>query len=190
MGNSCRTPALMKLWGYLAKTSCVICMGDHCTLHHILANCQVALKQRRYNWRHDSVLLELKSFLGEHLVHHAKRKKISKNIKFVKKGKFSNSRSSVNRSSSILDSAKDWELLVDLDDNRSLFPPEVYATAQRPDIIIFSRSCHQIILAELTNGAEEGFVNAKLRKEGSRKGHPAQQQDDAYFIDKLRLLDA
>ena len=176
--NTCRTPVLMKLWGYLAKASCVLCTGDHCTLHHILANCQVALNQRRYNWRHDSVLLELKSFLGEHLVQHAKRKKISKNIKFVKKGTFSKSRSSVDRSSSILDSAKDWELLVDLDDNRSLFPPEVYATAQRPDIILFSRLSHQIILAELTNGAEEGFVNAKLRKEGRYASLVANINDD------------
>ena len=164
--NTCRTPVLMKLWGYVATASCALCKGDQCTLHHILANCQIALKQRRYNWRHDSTLLELKSFLGELLVQLVKRKKTSNNpIKFVKKGKFSKSRSSVDRSSSILDSAKDWEVLVDLDDNRSLFPPEVYATAERPDIIIFSRASRQIILAELTNGAEEGFENAKLRKE-------------------------
>ena len=37
---------------------------------------------------------------------------------------------------------------------------------------------HQIILAELTNGAEEGFVNAKLRKEGRYASLVANINDD------------
>ena len=88
-------------------------------------------------------------------------KKTTGEIKFVKKAQFSKNKSCVDRSTSLLDNARDWELLVDFDDNHSLFPPEVYATAQRPDILIFSRKKKQIILGELTCGAEEGFANAK-----------------------------
>ena len=93
-------------------------------------------------------------------------KKTTKPIKFVKKGTSQKTRGPVDRSSSVIDKAKDWELLIDFDDNRILFPPEIYSTAQRPDIVILSRSIQCVIIAELTCGAEEGFVNAKLRKKG------------------------
>lgn len=164
--NTCRTPSLLKLWGYHSSAACPLCNEENCTLHHILVNCDTALIQRRYNWRHDSVLVELQSSIGNHLQYHAKKmKKTTGEIKFVKKAQFSKNKSCVDRSTSLLDNARDWELLVDFDDNHSLFPPEVYATAQRPDILIFSRKKKQIILGELTCGAEEGFANARLRKE-------------------------
>jgi len=73
--NTCRTPKLLKCWGYHATAACPICVADNCTLHHILANCDTALNQLRYNWRHDSVLVELQSAIGSHLQHHAKKKK-------------------------------------------------------------------------------------------------------------------
>ena len=57
--NSVRTPDMLHLWGYAATSDCPLCMGKKCTLHHILVNCSVALKQGRYNWRHDSVLLAI-----------------------------------------------------------------------------------------------------------------------------------
>lgn len=166
--NTCRTPALLKLWGYHATASCVLCGEDTCTLHHILANCNYALNQCRYTWRHDSVLLELKAAILSQLEQHAKRRKHNTAlIKFVKQGaKNLKSSGPVDRSISLLDKAKDWELLVDLDANRTLFPPEIYSTTQRPDIVLFSRSSRFVIIAELTNGAEEGFANAKLRKTG------------------------
>jgi hypothetical protein len=47
--NTCRTPTLLKLWGYHATAACPICVADNCALHHILANCDTALNQRRYN---------------------------------------------------------------------------------------------------------------------------------------------
>ncbi len=178
--NTCRTPSLLKLWGYHTKAECPLCKGDNCTLHHILANCKTALNQRRYNWRHDSVLIELRTTIESLCLHHVKKKsKPSNKIEFVKKNHFSkDKRKCIDRSTSLLDGAKDWELLVDLDDNRSLFPPEVYATAERPDILIFSRTEHRIILCELTCGAEEGFVNAVLRKEGRYAPLVAKINDD------------
>jgi hypothetical protein len=177
--NTCRVPSLLKLWGYHTSAHCPLCDADNCTLHHILVNCNTALNQRRYNWRHDSVLFELQSAISSHILNYStNRKKVSKEIKFIKKAQSVNKRGTVDRSSSLLDGASDWELLIDFDEDRSLFPPEVYATAQRPDILILSRSTKLIILGELTCGAEEGFLNARLRKEARYDSLVANINDD------------
>jgi hypothetical protein len=47
---------MLKLWGYKQSAACPLCEASPCTLHHILVNCSYALNQKRYNWRHDSVL--------------------------------------------------------------------------------------------------------------------------------------
>ena len=164
--NTCQTPALLKLWNYWSTDKCALCGKDKCTLHHILANCNVALNQRRYNWRHDSVLGNLKPILEDHLKQQAKfSKKVPNSIKFVKAGsKVPQNKTATTRCPSILSGANDWELLIDFDDNRLLFPPEIYSTAKRPDIVLFSRKRQDVILGELTCGAEEGFENAETRK--------------------------
>ena len=63
--NSVRTPDMLKLWGYTQTSTCVLCGHIQCTLHHILVNCPFALNQRRYTWRHDSVLLDIERALIE-----------------------------------------------------------------------------------------------------------------------------
>ena len=177
--NTCRTPALLKLWKYVSVATCALCGNDPCTLHHILANCKTALNQRRYNWRHDSVLTFLKSILEDFLKLQSKSSKMApRSIKFVKAGSKVPQNKSATTSSSILDGANDWKLLVDLDDNRLLFPPEIYSTAERPDIVLFSRERHAVILGELTCGAEEGFDNAKTRKEARYTNLLANINDD------------
>ena len=62
--NSVRTPDM--LWGYKQSASCPLCDRSPCTIHHILSNCQYALNQRRYNWRHDSVLKNIELALVGH----------------------------------------------------------------------------------------------------------------------------
>jgi len=54
---------------------------------------------------------------------------------------------------------------VDLGRKKLVFPPEVYATAQRPDLVLWSKKLHKVILVELTVPAEEGIEAAQLRKE-------------------------
>jgi hypothetical protein len=66
--NSVRTPDMMKLWGYVASESCVLCGADKCTLHHVLVNCKFALDQGRYTWRHDSVLVNIQSKLRASII--------------------------------------------------------------------------------------------------------------------------
>ena len=179
--NSCKTPSMMKLWGYKKSDKCTLCDETNCTLHHILSNCKVSLQQQRYTWRHDSVLLVLQLSISEYLEKQTKQpQKSVKLIKFVKKGSAcgkGNSRSSY-RSSSILDNATDWKILVDFTKKKILFPPEIYATSERPDIVLFSHSSHKVILIELTCPAEEGIEAASLRKKGRYNQLLADINDD------------
>ena len=59
--NWLKTPSLLKLWGLSETSSCFLCSSQQCTLHHILSNCPFALSSKRYTWRHDSILLCLKT---------------------------------------------------------------------------------------------------------------------------------
>jgi len=64
-----------------------------------------------------------------------------------------------------LSDANDWKLLVDYDDRKLIFPPEICATNRRPDAVIWSKRSHEVILIELTVCAEEGIDAAQVRKE-------------------------
>ena len=59
------------------------------------------------------------------------------------------------RSRCLLDYADDWQLQVDFEDRRLLFPPNICATSLRPDVVISSASTCNVILLELTCCAEE-----------------------------------
>ncbi len=65
---------------------------------------------------------------------------------------------------SLLKGATDWQLLIDYDRSPILFPPEILPTPLHPDIIIWSTTRSQIIIFELTCGAEEGIPAAVIRK--------------------------
>ena len=54
---------------------------------------------------------------------------------------------------------------VDYDDNHYVFPPEIYSSNERPDIVIWSAVLRKVILIELTCPAEEGILPAQARKE-------------------------
>ena len=178
--NGCNTPVMMKLWGYKRSDDCSLCEKSPCTLHHILSNCHVSLIQQRYTWRHDSVLLNLKHGLVEYLKVQAKRpRKSLKQIKFIKKGDLSKkASSSMDRTPYVLDKARDWELLVDFTKEKIVFPPEIYSTSERPDILLVSRSSYQGILVELTCPAEEGVEPASLRKKARYNQLLADVNDD------------
>ena len=57
----------------------------------------------------------------------------------------------------------------DLPDQNYVFPPDIYNTAERPDIVIWSKKSKKVILLELTCPAEEGILAARLRKESKYK---------------------
>ena len=45
-------------WGLTKSPMCILCDQNQ-TLGHVMGACEVALHQKRYNWRHDSVLMNI-----------------------------------------------------------------------------------------------------------------------------------
>ena len=58
----------------------------------------------------------------------------------------------------------DWKLLVEIGKNKITYPPEIYSTPQRPDIVIWSVQTKRVLNGELTCPAEEGIAAAQARK--------------------------
>ena len=165
--NWVRTPVLLQLWGYKNNSSCCLCGVTKCTLHHILSACTFALEQKRFSWRHDSILSLINKTLQQY-IQTVNQKQQAFNrptlIQFVKAGHQTISVKKPNQSS-LLSYANDWKLLVDLPDCNFVFPPEIYATAERPNIVIWSAKSKRVILIELTCPAEEGIEAAQVRKQ-------------------------
>ena len=147
-------------------------MHPHCSLFHILVGCDVALKQKRYTWRHDCVLAVLKPVLEEHVSHVNSKVQTTSTMRSIK---FISSRTNHCcphpivlqadlRNVHILDLANDWQLLIDFDHCRITFPVEILITDERPDIIIWSCSSRSVVLVELTCPAEENIGDACSRK--------------------------
>ena len=67
-------------------------------------------------------------------------------------------------SKSMLKAANDWQLLIDFDKCRMLFPATIVAKNERPDVVLWSASTKSVILGELTCPAEENFDDANARK--------------------------
>ena len=59
----------------------------------------------------------------------------------------------------------DWNILVDLD-RKLVFPPEIFVTSLRPDMVIWSEMKKHIFIIELTVPDEEGLQRARERKRG------------------------
>ena len=169
--NSVMTPDLRHICNYVTNARCKLCHESKATLHHILANCKRALDDHRYTWRHDSVILSLLQSIQPVLLNHNAHPPVSEatpiiSNSFVPAGSLSTKRiKRRHRNRSLLGSANDWKLLVDFKHKTYLFPPHIFATKERPDILLFSNSTKNIILGELTCPAEEGVSEAKLRKQ-------------------------
>ena len=64
--DSLPTNANLHKWKKLTSPQCSLCQSSNQSLHHILNQCPVALKLRRYNKRHDNVLQVINSWIKEH----------------------------------------------------------------------------------------------------------------------------
>jgi hypothetical protein len=173
--NWVKTPDLLKLWGYVRSARCKLCDHEQCTLHHIISACRTALDSKRYTWRHDSVLLLIKTTLSYFLDHRVSLKPGDTSIatlasSFVQAGTAPPSTKTKLRRQSLLDGATDWKLLVDFDSEKIVFPPEICPTSSRPDIIIWSVAAKRVVLIELTCPAEEGMLAAEVRKTARYSG--------------------
>jgi hypothetical protein len=171
--NSVRTPDMLRLWGYKSTAECPLCAAPQCTLHHELVGCPVALDQGRYSWRHDSVLCNIEKAL-EALITRAKTKSRPDLLKRFFHSSFARAGAARSTSpslppSSLLDGSNDWCMVVDYKHKQAVFPPTIYATSERPDVVIWSESSRRVFLLELTCPAEEGIEAARAKKQAKYK---------------------
>ena len=111
--------------------------------------CKLSLNEKRYTWRHDSVLLAVESVLRPHVAKfnalRAPERIPHITSSFVRAGANAPPRAAnTQQVSCLLDGASDWKILVDYDHRNVVFPPEIYATVERPDIIIWSLSVKKV----------------------------------------------
>ena len=186
MINSVRTPDMMALWKYTNMSFCPLCAASRCTLHHILGNCSFSLNQKRYTWRHDSVLSNIVVVLQTHIQRLNQSPPTDTRPPHISKSFISQKTAAKNRllrgvkgpTPSLLQPARDWTLAADVGEDRLLFPPEIYATPLRPDCVIWSKSVKTVILVELTCPAEEGIQAANIRKTARYESLVANINDD------------
>ena len=146
------TPANKNKW-FESNETCLLC-GENGTLNHILAGCKVALSQGRYKWRHDKVLKELAAAVQGMINENKDRKAEEKRkILFIKSGEKADVRNLIQQES-ILSSAKDWRMSVDLGEKLKI-PADVAVTDLRPDIVVVSKETRQMAVIELTVPTEE-----------------------------------
>jgi len=167
--NSLPTPSMLHLMNLSPVEKCGLCGAPKCTLFHILVKCDKALIDKRFTWRHDSVLATLLQILVPSLIRHNASKPAPDRpapIAFVRAGSTSVAPVKHTRPyrKSLLTAANDWQLLIDFDKCRMLFPATIVATSERPDVVLWSASTKSVILGELTCPAEENFDDANARK--------------------------
>ena len=82
------SPINLKRWRITTEAMCTLCGKDVCTTAHILGACKVALQQRRYTFRHDTVLHQVIEALQTFISNIKEAVSISakSSIMFVKKG--------------------------------------------------------------------------------------------------------
>ena len=178
--DTCPTPANLERWSKLNIGRCQICYARSCTLSHILSCCHVSLTQGRYTWRHDSVLLVIEQALSIAIRRGSAQHRLQKRptappaslIAFVKADDKPKGRHrAVSRVESIINDADDWKVLFDLHYDESgrkhqaVFPPELLATGQMPDGLVWSAKSRCVILLELTVPWETRIADAHIRKQ-------------------------
>ena len=168
--NTLPSPSNLRRWGFHVSTHhCVLCGKLGVTAKHTLSNCPVALKDGRYTWRHNNVLRTLYPDLVG-LLNAANRspvtsQPISWNQRFVRAGEKPQPRKTIPTTTRFLGKANDWILLVDDVPQRTVFPLCTGVdTAERPDVLIYSKSAKIISWGELTVPLEENMHAAATRK--------------------------
>lgn len=160
------SPSNLHIWGKVESPACPLC-SRRGTLEHILSCCPKALGEGRYRWRHDQVLKAIAEAIAVG-VEWAKRSRPSKQaITFIRAGE--QPRPAEKTSAGILATARDWQLLVDLEQQLK-FPNHIVTTTLRPDIVLLSESTKQVVLLELTVPWEDRLEEAFERKLAKYEG--------------------
>ena len=168
--NTLPSPSNLRRWGFHTSTHhCTLCGKVGVTAKHMLSNCVVALKGGRLKWRHDNVLRVIYPDLVGlvNAANHSTPKSLSSICRqpFVRAGAKTPTHKAPQPVASLLDLANDWTLLVDDVPCRTVFPVCTgVSTAERPDVIIFSKATKTVIWGELTVPLEENIEAASNRK--------------------------
>jgi len=170
--DTCPTPANLRRWQLSTSGTCLLC-GQHGTLAHQLNSCKPSFP--RYLWRHDSILQIVAQFVriavNRGAAVHKRGGRPTKQVQFVRAGEFIKCNKAERRPDTILEEARDWQLLFDLNyDNTgckrpTFFPADVFATRQIPDGVIWSPEKKIIIILELGVPWEENIVESHIRKQ-------------------------
>ena len=99
----------------------------------------MALNGERYTWRHDSVLPEVQKTIHRH-VEDRNSNVVKDSFPHISSCFVSAGKSVVTAKkptcSGLISGTNDWKLLVDLPGSNYVFPPEILATLEQPDIVI------------------------------------------------------
>ena len=155
---------------------CAGCGTPGPTLRHILNGCTEFLRQNRYTWRHNQVLLGIFSSISSFVRKLSPQPDDLPFISFVRSGEGGQRtvqcpqgapRARRPLSQGILDGVFDWEMFGDGISESYSFPPDVAITSLRPDIFLVSRTARKCVLLELTVPSEDRVLasaNSKSRR--------------------------
>ena len=135
------TPNRLRVWNMTTLSMCKLCSHPKCSLFHILCNCPFSLYNKRYEWRHDSVLRTISITVLNRIKEQNSRQPVPPNlqpIRFVCAGSNPPTTRRKHVGFGLLSRADDWQCLVDYSGKPIIFPPTITATEQRPDIVIWS----------------------------------------------------
>ena len=153
--NTLPCPSNLVRWNETKDPSCSLCGDPICTIRHVLSGCSFSLKEGRWNFRHDSVLLVLLQNIESLIITTKSQRPASQSINFVKPGYVSKRGASKKERQGLIHKAKDWVLLADIGDTKLIFPTHIACTEERPDILLFSNQIKTSILIENSSGCEE-----------------------------------
>lgn len=144
------SPSNLARWNITPENACSLCNFSPASALHILAGCPKALKEGRFTWRHDKVLVIIRESISYAIAVARRTQSSNRNsIKFVKAGQ-QPSRSQTRTCPSIISKASDWKICMDSGNRHFEFPPDIVVTSLCPDVVAFSKEQKQVLILELT----------------------------------------
>ncbi len=167
-GTAMTLPSLSNLrrWGIKRWGTCPLCGKPNVTMAHVLSKCIVALRHKRYIWRHDNVLATIANDLYG-MANRSNRQNTTKRPptkpSFVTAGTNHKTKS---KNTSLLTRipCTDWQVNIDFDSSLTIPVSTGVDTILRPDVVLYSDHDKQIIWGELTVPLERNILDAHIRK--------------------------
>ena len=131
--------------------TCPLCNEKPQTLEHVLSSCKATLANRKYTWRHNSVLEELVRII-RNLMTPESNKSTQKFVTDGGKIYVGSKKSTYHRAipgKNLLGLCGNWEVSADLPGWRNDYPKIISNKGLRPDIVLFSKANSKVMLVEL-----------------------------------------